>query len=408
MNIEELFAGVGLVIDDHVLEADNDKIKDIVEDIENRHIPLAKYDHVPQIEAEQCKRISFILLDWELVMLENEYGEPIPGIEEVKEAEIGKLINLIATVVDNCYVPVFIFSNTAREDIIRRLKDADVLKEGKNLPIFIENKSSIITADGSQLWAKIESWVKQNPSIYVCKVWQNVACNAEINLLKDLSISNNWPKILWETSSLDGVDPSEEMSNVLSHNLFARMESLKLDEEIIANSSIEEPSMDEIKGVLQAQRYTAIIDKETSMTGDFYKCSGGKFFLNIRPSCDCVARDGASGKVYLLKAEKIKPKDLPGCFNHKYGNFNEQGNDAIIGPLQDNGYYRFKFKDLEICDAQEIKDKKIGRVLPPFLTHITEKYSLYIQRQGLPRLPKKAVLTDEQLAAEEAPKDDSV
>lgn len=405
MNIEELFAGVGLVIDDHVFEAGNDKIKDIVADIERRHIPLAKYDYVPQIEAEQCKRMSFLLLDWELVSLENEYGEPIPGVEAAKEAEIGKLINLIATIVDNCYVPVFIFSNTAREDIVKKLEDAEVLIEGKNLPIFIENKSSIVAAERSLLWAKIESWVKQNPSIYVCKVWQNAACNAEINLLQDLSISKNWPKILWEASSLDGVDPSEEMADVLSQNLFARMQPLKFDEEIIANPTIEEPSMDEIKGVLQAQRYTAIIDKEVSMTGDFYKCSGGKFYLNIRPSCDCVARAGSSGKVYLLRADKIKPEEL---YDPKYGNFKEQSNNAIVGPLHDNGYFMFKFQNLNICDAQDIKDRKIGRVLPPFLTHITEKYGLYIQRQGLPRLPVKAVLADEQIAEGESGKEESV
>lgn len=408
MNIEELFAGVGLVIDDQVFETGNDKIKDIVEDIESRHIPLAKYNYVPQIDAKQCKRMSFVLLDWELVSLENENGEPIPGAEAVKETEIDKLINLIASIVDNCYIPVFIFSNTASEDIVKKLEDAKILTDGNNLPIFIESKSSIVTADGSQLWTKIESWVKQNPSIYVCKVWQNTACDAEINLLKELSISNNWPKILWETSSLDGVDPSEEMADVLNQNLFARMQPLKFDAEIIASSAIGDPTMDEIQGVLQAQRYTTIIDKETSMTGDFYKCSGGKYYLNIRPSCDCVEREGSSGMVYLLRADKMNPEDVRDCFNSKYGNFKEQSNNAIVGPLHDNCYFKFKFQNLRICDAQQIKEKKIGRVLPPFLTHITEKYGLYIQRQGLPRLPKKAVLTDEQIAAEEAPKDDPV
>lgn len=46
---------------------------------------------------------------------------------------------------------------------------------------------------------------------------------------------------------------------------------------------------------------------------------------------------------------------------------------------------------MEIAEYNDIKQYKKGRILMPFITYITEKYSLYIQRQGLPRIPKIAI-----------------
>ena len=51
------------------------------------------------------------------------------------------------------------------------------------------------------------------------------------------------------------------------------------------------------------------------------------------------------------------------------------------------------FKDIVIEDFEEKKDKRIGRLLPPFITRVTQKYGLYIHRQGLPRLPKEVIPT---------------
>ena len=38
-----------------------------------------------------------------------------------------------------------------------------------------------------------------------------------------------------------------------------------------------------------------------------------------------------------------------------------------------------------------IKDNRIGRLLPPYITRVQQKYAHYLQRQGLPRIPKQAI-----------------
>jgi hypothetical protein len=54
--------------------------------------------------------------------------------------------------------------------------------------------------------------------------------------------------------------------------------------------------------------------------------------------------------------------------------------------------YRYEFKNLTIKKWSEIKSSRIGRLLPPHITRIQQRYALYMQRQGLPRTPEKAII----------------
>lgn len=51
----------------------------------------------------------------------------------------------------------------------------------------------------------------------------------------------------------------------------------------------------------------------------------------------------------------------------------------------------FSLRKLSIKKWNDIKDCRCGRLLPPFITKIQQKYSSYIQRQGLPSIPKEAI-----------------
>lgn len=126
-----------------------------------------------------------------------------------------------------------------------------------------------------------------------------------------------------------------------------------------------------------------------STTGDIYQRGNGKYYLNVRPACDCVGRKGEC-KVYLIKGKKLSSRDQQTFFDTKYGNFKEQQNFVIVGPVE-GAFIRFNFQDMIIKDYEEMKNQHIGRLLPPFITRVTQKYGLYIHRQGLPRLPKEVI-----------------
>lgn len=73
------------------------------------------------------------------------------------------------------------------------------------------------------------------------------------------------------------------------------------------------------------------------------------------------------------------------------GRFNERASESISFSLLAGKSIRFNFKDLEIIKFSEVKENRVGRLIHPYITRIQQRYSLYLQRQGLPRIPEEAV-----------------
>lgn len=63
----------------------------------------------------------------------------------------------------------------------------------------------------------------------------------------------------------------------------------------------------------------------------------------------------------------------------------------------------FKFRKLYTKKWQELKGIRVGRLLPPLLTRLQQRYSAYLQRPGLSRLPDAAFQSPVPLAEAEAP-----
>lgn len=391
MENENLFKGIGMVVDDEVNSGKDKAIDGIVKYLENdNHLPLVKYDVLPDdIEASCLSKLSFLLLDWELNTLKDADGNSIPNAA-LKEQNIRENVAFIKQVVNKVVIPIFIFSNENIDSIKNSLSQYEIIKDDENEPIFILGKSDLFDNENKCImFDKVNDWLKKTPSIYVTQKWKTVYLDAINGMALDMrAASPYWPNLLWNNYESDGVNPSEEISSLINQNTLSRIQPVEFDKEIL---SVKKTCDEQIlKRLLERQRF---ISNEylgdSSSTGDIYKW-GQKYYLNIRPSCDCVGREGKN-YIYLIKGEKVKEKEIQnGLFNDKYGNFNEQSNFVIVGPI-DGFFFRFKFKDIVIEDFEDKKDRRIGRLLPPFVTHVTQKYSLYIHRQGLSRLPKEVI-----------------
>lgn len=65
MDVEKLFNGIAVIIDDEVnqIETSISKIRNI---IINKNIPVAVYDDIPQLEViPSLSNASFVILDWD-------------------------------------------------------------------------------------------------------------------------------------------------------------------------------------------------------------------------------------------------------------------------------------------------------------------------------------------------------
>jgi hypothetical protein len=95
--------------------------------------------------------------------------------------------------------------------------------------------------------------------------------------------------------------------------------------------------------------------------------------------------------VYCIQGNVAPKEKEDKNFNEKTGQFEETINKAIIPFLDKGKRIDFSFKEIISKKFSDVKDNRIGRLLPPYITRIQQRFALYLQRQGLPRIPVEAV-----------------
>ena len=394
MDDTKLFDGVGMVIDDHVLSPGNDQIGQIVDFLENsKGLPIIKYTSLPEIsDTNTLMDVKFILLDWDLDGLTDSGGMPI-GNSQLQAKNARDNIKFLKTIVNSIFIPIFIFSNSPVEDIQRYLVNGGLINEDdkENASIFVKSKLELFENNQCIMFDIVNAWLRNVPSMYVIQKWRCAYIQAMNIMAVDLNkTSTNWPNILWNCYAKDGVNPSEEIAALINQNILSRIQPVEF------NSSILEESMkfnnSTLRDVLTKRCLieNRFLGKDIS-TGDLYK-KKGHYYLNVRPECDCVERDDGITELYLLKGLKLKEERLNGEYFLRYGKFEEQSNTVILGPIN-NAFIEFRLKDLQIANASDYTNR-LGRVLPPFITYVTQKFGLYIHRQGLPRVPEEVFRKD--------------
>lgn len=394
MDDSKLFDGIGMVIDDHVMKEDGDQIVQIVEYLEKtKGLPLVKYNSLPDIsDMNTILAIKFILLDWDLCGLTDDNGLPLPN-SKLQDRNTEDNVNFLKKIVDSVVVPIFIFSNETIEDIERLLIDNKLIDEEdkEKSSIFVKSKSELFENEQCVVFDVINAWLRKVPSMYVIQKWRSAYFRAMNNMALDLGKSSSyWPNILWNCYAKDGVNPSEEIASLINQNILSRIKPVEFDSDILGE--YKDYEIDTLREVLTKRCFidNTFLGKDFS-TGDLFK-KGGKYYLNVRPECDCVEREGIC-ELYLLKGRKLKEENLQGEYFSKYGKFNEQTNTVILGPI-DNVFLEFRLKDLIIANPSDYGNR-LGRILPPYITYITQKFGLYIHRQGLPRLPEEIFSKDD-------------
>jgi len=272
LDIKKLFSGSAIIIDDEIKkEGSKDLILKIRNKLKAYHIPILEYEKIPEDE-EICNfnNINFILLDWQLL------ETPESGIKIPKELFIKNNIEFLKKIKKVNFTPVFIFSNESPDSIIRKLSDEDIYDEGSNNNyIFVKRKQDLFSEDNDNLlFAEIEKWLKETPSMYVLKKWEYSLNEAKRKLFWDFyEINPNWPSVLQKTFTDDGSDVNYELGNFIYKNLSARAEQITFDNNILDQEDDNIPKED-IRKVLEAERFI----KNDSLPGNLVL----ETYLNVK------------------------------------------------------------------------------------------------------------------------------
>ena len=394
MNMEELFSGVAVVIDDEVNNS-SANITNIVNQIESKSIPVLKYTSLPGDSIiNHFQNLSFLLLDWRLIKDEITDAEIENGIimpDTLLEDDAKENVEFIKKLNEKCFCPIFIFTNEDTSAIETRLIEEGILCD-RHSNVFIKSKNEL--KGKSKLFKLVKNWLQQNSSIYVFKEWEREYQNAKNKLFSEFQKKSPvWPKILWKNYKEDNINPSLGLGEFISRNLHTRMAPFQFSETVL-NKPGRKICPNELQSVIEGEVFITILDENNIASGDIFKISSD-YYINIRANCDVIP--GRSGQsiddidLYLIKGSKVSVTRGKKTFNKEYGKFTENDTHSIVFPINKGEIVDFRFKKLEIKKWTDVKNNRIGRLLPPYINRIQQRYALYMHRQGVPRIPDKAI-----------------
>lgn len=396
-----LFHGIAVIIDDEIEDpgAGITELRTQIEAAGCHVVPMSKLPEAASIA--NLREVSFFILDWNL------YGRSLRGAEGEPPAaappalvrqNAARAVEFLKRIKQVCVAPVFIFTNEDVAEVEEVLKNhAELRNDGDPSLFLLKTKAEVRNAG---IFEVLATWMKEAPSVYVLKRWERAYSSAKNELFLDFyAKSVQWPLVLWKTYKEDGVVPSAELGSLIARNLLSRMtpfdfELAPFDSLLQSLEADENKNHSAVLRVLEGERFLPKnrLHGDTLAPGDVFKKSGN-YYINIRPDCDCIARDGevqAQIKAYLLRGDKITNAKVLQRLNSKYGHMTESDTESVVFGMTGGATVSFQFAELLVEESGGWIASRVGRLLPPYLTRLQQRYAAYLQRTGLSRIPKAA------------------
>lgn len=372
-----------LIIDDEIDKEDS-LINRLKTELNNAGIGLLQYNNIPAAKIIQYSNLGAIILDWNLYSL----PEGVSTGDELIKANEDSILKFLSEVISNFFIPIIIYSTLSAEEI--KVKLDPIINEHPNSLIQVLHKFNI---DDFKM-AVIE-WYKSTATIQVLTHFKERLLDAQNRMFLDYSTSNtDWPKILFKQFTKDRVNPDHELMDVLLKNLSSRIININFQLSMPSDNNLNSDKDTMIK-VFEKERYISnvYLDPDSLYTGDLFDLDG-VYYLNIRPNCDCIARNCSVDEMeaFLIKGRKqeFSSSNWKNCF-YETGSFKDTDNSTMLYPINNGQLVKFKFLDLSIKKFSEIRNNRCGRILPPYIIRIQQRFSAYLQRQGLTSLPLEII-----------------
>ena len=401
--LRQLFNGVALVIDDEVNQPDS-QIATIVRQIQDGGGKVVTMTDLPEAgyDFSNFAGVSFFVLDWQLhqtIVADGEELAPLRHSEAFLRQELRRKIAFLKKIMEHRLAPVFIFTSSDLENVKEALRSEDHLyADSQPSHIMVGAKEEVIK---KRVFDVLVEWIHERPSAYVLKTWEREYEKAKNAMFNDLyTKSVDWPVLLWKTFKDDSLPASDEMGRLITRIIFSRMTPFHINlDQFLTNERHRDDAKKleyrkKLLAVLEAERFVRAdgLHKDSIAPGDVFKLPRGKYAINIRPDCDCIDR-GAQGELelYLLEGSALTPAQVEKMLDEDRGLLQEGEAQVAVFSMYEEKTIVFSMKNLEKTKWSELKDKRIGRLLPPYLTRLQQRYASYLQRPGLSRIPREAI-----------------
>ena len=228
----------------------------------------------------------------------------------------------------------------------------------------------------------------------------------------------------------DSIENENEFGEFVTRNLINRIPKYEFEEDILdcGNPTV---TNEELAEVIEGERYISYnVQPEQAYTGDLFK-DGNDYYLNIRAQCDLSREQNPN--MYCIKGNVLKYEDITtfdihftdaeelvlnrqykytlddiknicrssnklNKLNYKFrkcrnsnfflfGDILEKKSEVIIACIADGKILKFAIGEICIKAFSDLKELRIGRLLPPYITRVQQKCSQYIVREGVMPVP---------------------
>ena len=388
-----LFKGIALVIDNGIgTEEQIDRILKNITDGGGHYVSMTELPK-DDYDLDHFAKVAFFIMDWNML---NETGVKLPA--QIEKDMIARNIAFLKRLGKSRHAPVFIFTNDEPDDVAEALnEDPDLLRSVRDKHILVRRKSEVM----DRLYDVLEGeYAATIPSVLTLKTWENAYHKAANELFMDLhNRTPYWPVLMWQTFGADDVPEEFEMIRLINRLVESRMGPMGLDLKPFISKLEEHAKEDEqdyrqsMYRVLEGERFlrNERLTEKIFAPGDVFRFplpdGRDSYYINIRAECDCL-HGSDDTDLYLLRAKEVEGAEKQ--INTEFGNItSEKDNEAIVYAMFGGTTFSVKFKDMKIMKIKKIGQDatRVGRLLPPFMTRVQQRYAAYIQRPGLPRIP---------------------
>lgn len=390
--------GVGVVVDDQ-LGSSTDGIGNIIGQLEMRGFPLVKYNQLPPDGTiTQFGSVAFLLLDWNLTNPpESDMESGVQTGSTLQAGSTEDVLEFLEKFHRACFAPVFIFTNESTETIKETLKARKMFFDDERDYILLKSKTELLSSASQKdvVQSVAGEWVAKTPVFHLVDAWNRGVFKAQSEMLNDFyEGSHKWPRLLWKTFKEDGADPQSELISLVSKNLFSRLNIL-LDEATMESASASNDEVGEAMSFIAKaiaipsrsleQRHGSgdVFIRESQPEEGNRAEANDQYLLNI--SCDCDFARNPNARVLFLVGRVVpinKATDSNGTLKRSLSK-------AYVYPFEGNKCVCFEFAHHVVVELSKLDiSKRVCRIAPPYLTDIRQRYGHWIQREGLPAMPK--------------------
>jgi len=384
-----LLQGPVVFIDDQIADQTKSAYQ-LKEHIRATGRPIAEYRDLPPIEqARHWRSIAFLVLDWDLVP-----GSPgALGASTLSDFQRQELFTWLESFIDQIFCPIFVISAEDVDDIRRQIDESNTLQR-----VMSTGRLAVFSKDSlmEDFLGHLENWVSSSPALAALNIWANEYERATDRLFQDMEqLESDWPAYVWKTATEDGVDPSYELATVISANLLHRIDVVQFDvpaiTEFSSNSSQAMRRVTQGRTVLPKERlYETMV-----LPGDLFEGEDdNEVWVNITPACHTVlnrhtnavgAPDPDGVALHLVRGVRLAMPTSSSSFK-ALKNRHDGPNGMLIHALFGDAPYAFSFRTQRLTTWGEIAHKRIGRLLPPYITLLQQRNAAYLMNEGVPRV----------------------